>query len=324
MISLKDFKAVVIGAAIGDALGVPVEFCSREKLKNKPVTDMTGFGTYNMPLGSWSDDTSMCLATLDAFTTGEVYFEKIMDNFIKWYKLNKFTPANYTFDVGGTTLVALEKYIKEKNVFSGLNDEHSNGNGSLMRIYPFVLFANIKGYSFFDAIDLIIKGSKLTHAHEASIVGCLIYYFILDHLINEKSKDAIKLGLKKAKSYLKQYKELYRYNRLFSSDFINLKEEEIKSSGYIVDTLEASIWCVLNSNNYEECVLKAVNLGLDTDTTGSIAGSLAGILYGYDTINNKWKEKLIKRDYIEKLCDDVYKVINYEELCGVIKKIFNY
>ena len=320
MISLKDFKAVVIGAAIGDALGVPVEFSSREELKNKPLTDMMGYGTYNMPPGTWSDDTSMCLATLDAFTIGDVCFEKIMDNFIKWYKLNKFTPTNYTFDIGGTTSLALEKYIKDKYVFSGLSDEHSNGNGSLMRIYPFVLFANIKGYSFLDTTNLIIKGSKLTHAHEASIVGCLIYYFILEHLINEKSKDAIKLGLKKAKSYLKDYKELSRYYRLFSSDFINLKEEDIKSSGYIVDTLEASIWCVLNSNSYEECVLKAVNLGLDTDTTGTIAGSLAGILYGYDTINKNWKEKLIKREYIEKLCDDVYKVTSYEELCGGIKK----
>lgn len=306
MLSLKDFKAVVIGAAIGDALGVPVEFSSREELKNKPVTDMTGFGTYNVPLGAWSDDTSMCLATLDAFTTGEVCFRKIMDNFVKWYKLNEFTPTNYTFDIGGTTSLALERYMKDKNMFSGLDDEHSNGNGSLMRIYPFVLFANIKGYSFVETIDFIIKGSKLTHAHEASIVGCLIYYLVLDHLINEKSKDAIKLGLKKAESYLKEYKELSRYNRLFSSNFSNLKEEEIKSSGYIVDTLEASIWCVLNSNSYVECVLKAVNLGDDTDTIGFIAGSLAGILYGYDNINNNWKEKLIKRDYIENLCEKIY------------------
>jgi ADP-ribosylglycohydrolase len=96
---------------------------------------------------------------------------------------------------------------------------------------------------------------------------------------------------------------------VFKYDFDKLSENEIKSTGYVVDSLEAAIWCVMNTNSYEECVLKAVNLGEDTDTVGAIAGGLAGALYGYDAIPEKWLNTLIKREMIDKLCEDFAQIL---------------
>ena len=92
--------------------------------------------------------------------------------------------------------------------------------------------------------------------------------------------------------------------------FERAKREEIKSSGYVVDTLEAAIWCLMNTHSYEECVLEAVNLGEDTDTIAAIAGGLAGALYGYDNIPQRWRDTLIKRDYIENLCESAAKTFD--------------
>ena len=89
----------------------------------------------------------------------------------------------------------------------------------------------------------------------------------------------------------------------FSETFDDLPREAIKSSGYVVDTLEAALWCLLTTNTYCECVLKAVNLGGDTDTVAAVAGGLAGALYGYDTIPKEWLNTLKKRAYIEGMCE---------------------
>lgn len=137
---LEKVKAVMLGHAVADALGVPVEFASREKLDNAPVTDMKGFGTYPYPAGCWSDDTSMALATLDSLSEGNLNFDDIMVKFGAWYYHDKYTPTGKRFDVGNTCSLAIENYYdNHKSVVDcGLNDERSNGNGSLMRIHPFV------------------------------------------------------------------------------------------------------------------------------------------------------------------------------------------
>jgi len=124
---------------------------------------------------------------------------------------------------------------------------------------------------------------------------------------------AIRSGLNVAKNdlyddYEKKYaKELKKhYNRLFKKNFAKLPEDEIRSSGYVVDTLEAALWCLLNTSNYRDCVLRAVNLGEDTDTVAAIAGGLAGMYYGVDAIPDEWLNQLARRDDIEKLCTDFY------------------
>ena len=309
-INLK-IKSVMLGPAIGDALGVPVEFCTREELDEKPVTDMIGFGSYPVPEGCWSDDTSMSLAALDSLASGKLDFDDIMVKFGEWYYDDEYTPKGEMFDVGNTCSYAIDNYfVYHKPIEEcGLTRERSNGNGSLMRIHPFVLYAYAKQMSIDEWLGVIVKASALTHAHDRSKIGCLIYTFVLMSLLKDKGKGGIEDGLKKAKHYLNACAEFTPYERIFKNDFATLPRDEIKSSGYVVDTLEAALWCVLTTEDYKSCVLKAVNLGDDTDTVAAVAGSLAGALYGIDGIPNEWKAKLQKNTYIKQLCLEFYNQI---------------
>lgn len=306
-------KSVVMGHVVGDALGVPVEFVSRAELDQNPVEDMEGYGTYPYPAGCWSDDTSMSLAALDSLADNKVDWKEIMINFGKWYYKDKYTPTGEMFDVGNTCSTAIENYFKyDKPLNScGLTDEFSNGNGSLMRIHPFALYEFIKGT--FD-IDNIHTASALTHAHKRSLFACGIYSFVLWELLKSPSKASIRYGLNKAKRFYGNDVENYPYDNLYRriglvgfqfkdpDTFHRFEREDIKSGGYVVHTLEAAIWCLRTTSNYKDCVLKAVNLGDDTDTIAAIAGGLAGALYGYDAIPKEWLQKIHKRRYIEAMC----------------------
>lgn len=301
----EQIKAVMLGHAVGDALGVPVEFCERDELDANPVTDLLGYGTYPYPEGCWSDDTSTSLAALDSLASGKLDLDDIMVKFGAWYYYDEYTPTGEMFDVGNTCSYAIDNYFAyHKSVEEcGLTGERSNGNGSLMRIHPFVLYAYAKQMSIDEWLDVIVKASALTHAHDRSKIGCLIYAFVLMSLMQDKGKDGIEGGLKKAKHYLNACAEITPYERIFRSEFAELPRDEIKSGGYVVDTLEAALWCLLTTSNYRDCVLKAVNLGDDTDTIAAIAGGLAGALYGYDAIHTEWLDTLKRRDYIEEMCE---------------------
>ena len=302
---MKDkIKAVMLGHAIGDALGVPAEFVSREKLDEYPIVDMKGFGTYRYPAGTWSDDTSMSLATFDSLLKGEIDWEEIMNNFVKWLVHDEYTATGVAFDVGVTCINAIDKFYIQKiePLQCGDTEEYSNGNGSLMRIHPFVLFAEYVQCGK-EWLEIIHKASALTHAHSRSQIGCGIYAIILKQLLEKPEEASIHIGLRKAINQYYNHPEFAHYKRISDEKFPELRREEIKSSGYVVDTLEAAVWCLMNTKSYEKCVLTAVNLGGDTDTIAAIAGGLAGALYGYDAIPEKWLNTLIKRDYIEEMCE---------------------
>lgn len=312
---IEKIKAVMIGHAVGDALGVPVEFASREEVDANPVEDMEGFGTYPYPAGTWSDDTSMSVAALDSLAKGEIDLDEIMCNFGKWLHDGDYTPSGETFDAGRTCVKAIVNYFANntKAIESGGTDEYSNGNGSLMQIHPFSLFLYTKGN--FD-LQIIHNASALTHAHKRSQMACGIYSFVLWELLKSPSKAAVVRGLSKAKRFYHEWDEMKSYYKMLfrrigltelhfedPDTFERAKHDEIKSSGYVVDTIEAAIWCLMNTHSYKECVLTAVNLGDDTDTIAAISGGLAGALYGYEAIPQEWRNTLIKRDYIEEMCE---------------------
>ena len=309
-VSVEKIKSVIIGHAVADALGVPVEFCEREELIENPVTDMMGYGTYDVPAGAWSDDTSMSLCALDALSHEGWKWDDIMNNFADWLENGKYTPTGETFDVGRTCLKAIISYCsgESDSTNCGRTDERSNGNGSLMRINPFVLWAtqtllNHGNDGYWLWMGCIKRASELTHAHDRSIMGCTIYAYCLSFLLKEATRESLVAGIKFAGNDLDYLPEYEPYKRIFEPDFEKLSADEIKSSGYVVDTLEAALWCLLTTDNYRDCVLKAVNLGGDTDTIAAVAGGLAGALYGYDGIPVEWRNTLIKREYIEEMCE---------------------
>ena len=294
----------VLGYAIGDALGVPVEFLKREELKEKNITDMIGYGSHNQPEGTWSDDTAMVLATMDSIAERkEIIYKDIMDKYILWFKQAEYTASKEVFDIGYGTRRALELYDRGTKLEKcGSTSYMNNGNGSLMRMLPIALYTYSKEYDYKKEIETTYYFSSLTHGHNISMMGCKIYSDFIRELLNGNSPVQALNNLSKY-PYDKYYDDFYLYERITSGKIANLNEQDIKSSGFVVDTLEATIWCLINSSNYEEAVLKAINLGEDTDTIAALTGALAGIVYGYNSIPQKWIEKLKNKDFLLKLCN---------------------
>ena len=306
------WKSGIYGLIVGDAMGVPVEFSTREERKNNPIKDMTGYGTYNQPEGTWSDDSSMVLATLTSIKDkGKIDYKDIMDRFHDWCMYGEYTPFGEVFDIGTATSRAVIKYSKgAKPLESGGKTEWDNGNGSLMRILPVCLYLfeqqKILNISDDEVIDMVHNCSALTHAHIRSKLACGIYYFLVRAVLGKGGEltERLQFGIDNAFEYYGKNNEieLGNYNRLILlSQFKNIPEELIKSTGYVVYTLEAAIWCLINTASYKEAVLKAVNLGDDTDTVASVTGGLAVLYYTYDGIPESWRAKVQKKDWIDSL-----------------------
>ncbi len=306
----------IMGLCVADAMGVPVEFYQRETLKQNPVVDMRSFGTYNQPAGTWSDDTSLTLCLLDSLSRGLDLYD-IMDRFQNWIDRGEYTPYGEVFDVGAGTRKALDRYaLGIPPRLCGGMDERDNGNGSLMRILPLLFYLRQRFGSMFHTLDMayavIHDVSSLTHAHKRSQMACGIYLVIANFIMDGKDiVQAVQQGMDQAMLYYKAKTEFtdetIQYARLEQSDFSGFMEAEIRSTGYVVDTLEASIWCLLTTHSYQECILKAVNLGDDTDTVASVAGGLAGLYYGYQSIPIAWLDTLARREFVEELCEKFYR-----------------
>ncbi|WP_294005122.1 ADP-ribosylglycohydrolase family protein [uncultured Methanobrevibacter sp.] len=197
-------KDGIIGLVVGDALGVPVEFKSRKYLEQNPVTGMMGFGEYNKPAGTWSDDTSMTIATMGSIINKKcIDYSDIIEEFIEWQKNNKYTQEE-TFDIGITTHNALDSYVSGLSPFCGMDGERDNGNGSLMRILPLAFIKDID----YETIENI---SSLTHRHKRSRIACVLYVEIAKSMINTPDlalKHMLKMQVIKLRSIMKAMQNL--------------------------------------------------------------------------------------------------------------------
>ena len=316
---MEKIRAGIYGTCVADALGVPVEFKSREYLTVHPLTGMRGNGTYNQPVGTWSDDSSMLLCLADSLgLCGRVDPEDIMARFWRWYDRGEYTPWNDCFDCGMAVRQALLRYRQGVPASKcGGTDTYSNGNGSLMRILPVVyglyLRYGTELTAHKEAMDQIHLVSALTHAHPISMSACGIYVLTAAKLLSGMNlREAIRAGVKEGLAYyetIPEYREsLNVWSRLRNADALAaLPEETIRSGGYVVETLEAALWCLLNTENYPDAALKAVNLGGDTDTTAAVVGGLAGLAYGLDGIPEEWLEKLAGKKTVERCCRSLKK-----------------
>ena len=295
-------KDGIIGLVVGDALGVPVEFSGKYDRKIDPVLDMREYGTHNQPKGTWSDDSSMTLATMASIVNkNKIDYEDIMNEFLNWCRDDKYTNSDDgRFDIGTTTIRALTKYSKGTPALeSGGIRDRDNGNGSLMRILPLAYIKSIK-------YDTIEKVSSLTHAHKISRIACVLYIEIAKSMLesNLDIYEHIEVTCEKIKDYYKNSSELERFEKIFTNDL-----DDVRGRTFVVGSLECAIHCLLTTNNYKDAVLKAVNYGDDTDTTAAVCGGLAGIYYGYDSIPNEWINTINKIDEVQSLCE------KYELFC---------
>lgn len=308
-------RAALLGLAVGDALGVPVEFVDRDACRRDPVIGLRGYGTHQQPAGTWSDDSSLtfCLAETLARPGGLYSAPNLVDfgkRAINWLHHAYWTATGVTFDVGGATRTAIQRLGQGVSpTQAGPRSELDNGNGALMRILPLVFHEIWRAEPLdLDAAWTLTEAvASVTHGHPRSTLGCFLYLLVARGLL---------AGLAPATAY-EQMQSLVNpwlqtgsipavvqdihYQKVLNGSLLTLPEAQIKSSGYVVHTLEAALWCLLTHDTYAATVLAAVNLGEDTDTTGAVAGGLAGLAYGEAAIPAEWLAGLARRAAIEDL-----------------------
>lgn len=309
----------MMGFCVGDALGVPFEFKIRDSFP--PVLNLVGYGTHYKPPGTWSDDSSLSFCLIEALID-RYNLETIKDKYINWLFNGFWTfDGQLPFDVGETTYSALSNLKTGTNMSNVIvHGENNNGNGALMRILPLMFY--VKDMPLKERVSIINEVSGITHTSLRSKLACNIYielaiqlekglsltesynhmkrniYLIYRDIINLKNKISFHWFQEK---HLYR-KELKHFSRILRKDISLQSRKNIRSSGYVVDSLEATIWCLLTTSSYKEAVLTAVNLGGDTDTIASLVGGLAGLYYGKVTIPEEWLSAIARKEDIEDLC----------------------
>lgn len=300
------------GSLIGDALGVPVEFAPRRARKADSVTGMRAHGTHNQPAGTWSDDGSLLLCTAESlaekgFNTGDMG-----GRFLKWFDQGHWAAHGRVFDIGNATRVALDRIsLGTPAEKAGGRGEHDNGNGSLMRILPVPLASLECGLDLF--CDRIARASAITHAHDRSKLACVLHGLFVRALMQGESPAAAHTwAAREFTARFASHAEFSHFLVVLDTSLSVKTESAIQSSGYVLHTLTASIWCLLTTSSFSECVLKAVNLGDDTDTTGCVAGGLAGVFYGVEAIPPEWTAALPRKNDLSHL----FQTFIGKKMCG--------
>lgn len=283
------FRGALLGLAAGDALGTSLEFQPRPA--SNVITNIVGGGPFKLEPGQWTDDTSMALCLAHSLLRRSAFNEQDqMDLYVAWWKDGAFSSTGKCFDIGKATAAALEKYLETGDPMAGNDDPRSAGNGSLMRLAPVVLFYASEPR---DAIRFSAESSKTTHAALEAVDACRLFAAMLLGAIYGETKTTILSPLyAPVTKYWEMHPLCESIARVSQGSYKNKSRDQIKSSGYVVESLEAALWSFHNSDSFEEGAIKAVNLGGDADTVGAIYGQLAGAYYGETGIPINWIKEL--------------------------------
>lgn len=272
----------LVGLAIGDALGAPVEFSPRGTFE--PVTGYREGGRFKLPAGAWTDDTAMALCMAQVLISNNgLEPEKLLESFCDWAEHGSNTSTGVAVGIGQNTLRVLGDYRRngylEALPFGSKND----GNGSLMRLAPVACYAHSDPAQ---AIQLASQQSRATHASRSADQSCQLVADLLCGLINGCNfEDLWQVASKR--NWNRAVGSLFDYN------YTELDADNVNAGGYVIDTLHASLWSLFNTNSFEAAAIKAVNLGDDADTVGAVVGQIAGAMYGYASVPAHFKNTLI-------------------------------
>lgn len=277
----------MLGLAVGDALGTTLEFTRRDSQPR--LTDMVGGGPFRLAPGQWTDDTAMALALMDSLNANPLLDEAdLMRRFVAWHEQGEYSCTGTCFDIGNTVRAALGRFKASGNPSAGSTDPHSAGNGSLMRLAPVAIHhwadrTRLRGVA--------ARQSRTTHGAPEAVDACIAFAEVLADAIEGRPRSQVLRP--------RDYPYAGKISAIMAGSWRGKHRDEIASSGYVADSLEAALWCAGRTSSFADAVLLAANLGGDADTTAAITGQLAGALYGAGGIKKDWLAKLAWRERIE-------------------------
>jgi ADP-ribosylglycohydrolase len=296
----------LIGLAVGDALGAAVEFKSPGSFA--PVTGYRSGGPHGLNVGEWTDDTSMALALADSIATAGWNLNDQASRYVEWWKTGKYSVNGRCFDIGITTRSALGRFVSGQNALaSGDASERASGNGSIMRLAPVpVGHADLYADNIEELSRLADESSLPTHASEQCRSACRYLATVLAALVSGEDRASVLSPDWKPLQFLNDIKPLHpMIQEVAQGSFRQKQPPAIEGSGWVVKSLEAALWAFHDADNFEEAVLRAVNLGDDADTTGAICGQLAGACWGEAGIPGALRSGLARMDMIEEALTEI-------------------
>jgi ADP-ribosylglycohydrolase len=300
---IERYRGSLLGLAVGDALGAPLEF--RPPGSFTPIDDMVGGGSHDVMLGQWTDDTSMALCLAESLIEQQG-FNPVhqLQKYVRWWREGYLSSIDECFDIGNTTLDALMRFEKTQEPYCGSTDPRNAGNGSIMRLAPVPLFYAKRPL---EAIGKSAESSRTTHGAATAVDACRYLGALIAGAANGVTREELLCErYSPIPGYWEENPLVEEIDEIARGSFKHRQPPEIQGSGYVVKSLEAALWAFYHSHSFREGCLLAVNLGLDADTTGAVYGQLAGAFYGERDIPESWRSQLIRSHLIESMADNLF------------------
>jgi ADP-ribosyl-[dinitrogen reductase] hydrolase len=261
---------------------------------------MVGGGTFDLEPGQWTDDTSLALCLAESLIQQQGFDPRDqLERYVRWYREGHLSSTGECFDIGTTTGTALRRFESTRVPFAGPTDTCAAGNGSIMRLAPVPMFFYPDERK---AIDLAAQSSRTTHGAPECVDACRLFAFMLVKALSGQQKNDVLVGRgEQLRGCLAE-----KIEAIACATYVNKTEDQIRGTGYVVESMEAALWCFAGTHGFRDAVLKAVNLGDDADTTGAVCGQIAGAFYGESGIPPEWLDKLCMREKITKFADQLY------------------
>lgn len=296
---LDRFRGCLLGLAVGDAVGTTVEFQPRGSFP--PVIDMVGGGPFHLNPGQWTDDTSMALCLAISLIEKQGFDPSDqMGRYWDWYRNGYLSSTGTCFDIGNTVRDALDRCHRTGNPFSGNTSPEAAGNGSLMRLAPIPMY-------YFPDLEKTVhfagESSRTTHGAQECVHACQLFAEMLFRALSG-------LGREEILFHTTVSVPSQKVSAIASGEYCQKHVDQIHGTGYVVESLEAALWCFYRTDTFEAAILQAANLGNDADTTAAVCGQIAGAFYGETGIPSRWLENLFMRAEITGLADRLSRVEN--------------
>lgn len=291
--ALDRAKGCLLGLAIGDAIGTTLEFKPRDR---EHVRDMVGGGPFNLEPGQWTDDTSMALALADTYVANHKFdFRDYSQRLCRWYKNGENSHNGKCFDIGNATRNALEGLLAQGVDWYGNDHPSTAGNGTIIRLAPTAIF---RRHSLSGTWRESSAQSRCTHRAVEAVNCCELLGAQLHLALN---------GADKNETLSPMVRALYPRPLIINAgEYKQKTRDEIRSSGYVIDTLEAALWAVWNTDNFRDAVLLAANLADDADSVEATAGQIAGALYGVSGMPEEWVKQVAWSKHIQHLAQTMF------------------